>query len=154
MWADSSQNDSRSRYDKRTDASVRWGTKQACPAEQMNCGEANPIPGEGHVLAFAKHNPTSPRIVWRDFDLHSVTRNDSDEVLAHPPSNVSHDLMADIELHQELGVGKCLGHRSLHFNAFFLRHSQPFPTRDTPPSRKPRWWRRNHATVATVTHLS
>lgn len=87
---------------------------------------------EGSTLAV--NNPTAVEIVGRDFNKHSIARNDSDEVLSHLAGYVSQYLVSIFQLDSELGVGQSLGNFTFDFNGLFFRHqeSPPGNTRMSP----------------------
>src|SRR5579863_3835932 len=76
-------------------------------------------------LPFAKCNASALGVVRRNFDRHSISRDDTNEVLSHAAGDVRHHLVTDVQLHDELGVRQRFGDDTFHRNAFFFRHNSP-----------------------------
>ena len=67
------------------------------------------------ALALAIDNSTLGQVVRREFDFHSIARDDSDKVLAHFAGHMRQDLRSVIHLHAEPRVRQRLSYRSLNF---------------------------------------
>src|SRR2546428_7276970 len=64
----------------------------------------------------------SSEVVRRQLDLHTVARQDPDEVHPHLPAHVREHLVAVLELDAEHRVRQRLDHRSLDLDRVFLGH--------------------------------
>src|SRR5262249_33055080 len=100
--------------------------EQAPSVKSLTKGREEEGPAAGSVmLPLAERDPSALGVVGRDFHGDAVTRHDTDEVLAHPPGDVRHHLVADVEFHDELRVGQSFHDNPLHGYAFFFRHNSP-----------------------------
>ena len=109
---------------------------------KRRCGVSHTVHGNAgarfvkalQMLAFSIDDTTTLKVVRRNFDHNTVTRHNPDEVLSHFASNVSHNLMAILQLDAELSVRDSLDHVTFNLDCFFLRHSEfffrPFPKSD------------------------
>src|SRR4029079_8485000 len=72
------------------------------------------------ALALAESDATFGEVVGREFNPHSIARDDTNEVLSHFACHVcGHDVTA-IDLHAKARVGEGLGDHAVDFESFFL----------------------------------
>ena len=101
---------------------------------KRRCGVSHTVHGNAgarfvkalQMLTFSIDDTTTLKVVRRNFDHNTVTRHNPDEVLSHFASNVSHNLMAILQLDAELSVRESLDHVTFNLDCFFLRHSEFF----------------------------
>jgi len=62
------------------------------------------------------------QIVRRYFYCHAIPGEGFDPILFHSSGSVGNELMSVVELNAVTGVGQYLGHETLEFQEFFLRH--------------------------------
>jgi len=70
-------------------------------------------------------DPTLGQIVWREFDLHPITRKDSDEIRPKLSTDIGADPVAIFKLHDERCVRQRLYDGSLDLDRIFLRQQTP-----------------------------
>src|SRR5690349_19634005 len=77
-------------------------------------------------LPLAINDTSLRQIVRRQFNPHPIPRNDTNEVLAHPPRNVSHHEVSTFDFNAEPRIRQGLGHNTLDLKSFFLlfRHTK------------------------------
>jgi hypothetical protein len=86
------------------------------------------------------HNRVSPVVCWDallvtvedaparevvdvEFQQHSITGQNLDEVLPHPTRNMSQDLVSIIQLNTKHRIGQGFRYSTFDFNAFIFRHN-------------------------------
>lgn len=77
------------------------------------------------VLLQPIGNPTLSQIVWRELDLHSITRKDSDEIRPKFPADISADPVAVFKLYDERCVRQRLNDGPLDLDRILLRQQTP-----------------------------
>src|SRR5271157_3575827 len=89
---------------------------------------------------FVPVHDASPRqVIRRKLNRNLVSRQDADEILAHPPRDVREHLMLVLQFHPEHGIGQRLDHRRHHLNRVFLTHA-PLVSSCRVPSLRSGFW--------------
>ena len=71
-------------------------------------------------LTFSVRDSAFGQIIGRQFHADFVSRNDTNEVFAHPPCDMRHHLVSGFQLNTESGIGEGLGDRTFDFERFFF----------------------------------
>ena len=71
-------------------------------------------------LPFAINDPAFGQVIGRQLDTDLVTRHDSDEMLAHSSSNMSHHLGSGLQLDSKPRIGECLSDGAFDLEGLFF----------------------------------
>ena len=75
------------------------------------------------LVLESKADSSLREIVWGHLNFDSITRHQTDIMLAHPPRNVRDDTMAILQFHLKLRIRQCFHYLTNHFDDFLLtRH--------------------------------
>lgn len=71
-------------------------------------------------LTLAENNASLGEVVWREFDLHFVARDDTNKIPSHLARYVGNHFVATLERHTKPRVRQGLGHGTFNFKCLFL----------------------------------
>ena len=75
------------------------------------------------MLLVPVSDPTAGQVIWREFDLDPVSRQDTDVVHPHLPTNVGEDLLAGVEFDSEHHARELFDDLSFDLDALFFYSS-------------------------------
>jgi hypothetical protein len=84
----------------------------------------------GLFLASAEGDDASDRVVRRNADCHTVTRNHLDSETPHPAAQLGKDLVALVALHAVKPAAVNRYHGALHVNQIVLAQILSFPIKE------------------------